>query len=232
MGLSARDVQDRSFSTSMRGYDRTEVASYQAQVADHMGRLEERLAIADAKAARAQEELDRLHDVIDNRLAEARDARTKIIEEARQEAESIVARASQVAGPMEDPAAVRTGAAIIAEADAKAELRMKAITAVGEQARLEAAEIELGAKQAAELKLAEADRVIEAARRDARDIRRRAEADRSEMEAQLEHLRRVVASAEASKGADLGDATIELRDNGSIVVDLTAPASVPEDLPA
>lgn len=232
MGLSARNVQDRSFSTSMRGYDRNEVADYLAQVADHVEGLEERLAIAQAKAARAQAELHRLNDVIDTRLAEANEARSTIIEEARREAESIVANAGQTAQPIENAAAVRTSAAIIAEADAKADLRMKTISALGEQARQEAAEIEFSAKQAAELKLAEADRVVEAARRDARDIRRRAEADRSEMEVQLEHLRRVVASAEASEGADLGDATIELRDSGRIVVDLTAPASVPEDLPA
>ena len=229
MELSARQMQDRSFSTAMRGYDRAEVGEYLAAVAEHIERLEERLAIAQTKAARTQEELDRLNDVLDTRLTEAHEARTTIIEEARREAEWIIAAAGTSTPVVEDPAAIRTSAAIIAEAQAKADMRIGEITALGEQARLQAAETELAARQAADLKIAESERILEAARRDARDIRRRAEADRSEMEVQLEHLRRIVASADASQGHDLTDATIELRDNGHLIVDLTAPASVPED---
>lgn len=231
MGLSAREVQDRSFSTGMRGYDKAEVGNYLAQVAEYQENLEERLAIADAKAARAKEELDRLNDVLDAKLTEAHEARRKILEDARREAAAIVA-GSQEAGQSNDGAAMRTSAAIIAEAETKAELRMKQISALQEQARHEAAQMTHEAKQSAELKLAEADRVLEAARKDARDIRRRAEADRSEMEVQLDRLRRIVVSAEASGGTDLSNATIELRDNGNLVVDLTAPSHVREETPA
>jgi len=232
MGLSAREVQDRSFSSGLRGYDRAEVGDYLAQVAEYMAGLEERLAIAEAKAGRAQESYDRMNDVLDAKLAETHQARTVILDEARLEAKTIVANSQGVTQPLDDSAAVHTSAAIIAEAEAKADLRMKQVEAVTEQARQEATETAHQAQQSADLKLAEADRVLEAARREARDIRRQAEADRSEMEAQLTHLRRIVAAADASGGRDLSDATIELRDNGSIVVDLTAPATNREETPA
>ncbi|MGI9529041.1 MAG: DivIVA domain-containing protein [Acidimicrobiia bacterium] len=228
MGLSAREVQDRKFSTSMRGYDRTEVGEYLSQVADHQAQLEERLAIAEAKASKAQANYDRMNDVLETKLAETHEARTTILAEARKEAETIIATSQQVSEPGGDASAVHAGAAIIAEAETKAELRMKQIESLHEQARHEAEETARQAEQSAELKLAEADRVIEAARKDARDIRRAAEADRSEMEVQLAHLRSIVAAAVASEGKDLADANIEFRDNGSLVVDLTAPATQEE----
>lgn len=225
MGLSAREVQDRKFSTSMRGYDRTEVDEYLNQIADHQAHLEERLTIAEAKASKAQENYDRLNDVLETKLAETHEARTTILAEARKEAETIIATSQQVGEPVDDPSAVSAGAAIIAEAENKAELRMKQIESLHEQSLHEAEETARQAQQAADLKLAEADRVIEAARKDARDIRRAAEADRSEMEVQLAHLRSVVAAADASEGRDLADANIELRANGNLVVDLTTPAT-------
>ena len=231
MGLSAREVQNRSFSTGLRGYDKAEVANYLEQIAEYQANLEERLAIAEAKAARAQEDLDKLNDILETKLNEAHEARGKIIEDAKREAAAIVA-GSQQAGQPADGRAVHTSAAIIAEAETKAELRTKQIEALQNQARMEAAQTTEQANQSAELKLAEADRVLEAARKDAREVRRRAEADRSEMEVQLAHLRRIVASAAASDGKDLADASIELRDNGSLVVDLTAPALVQEESPA
>lgn len=232
MGLSAREVQDRTFSTSLRGYDRTEVADYLSQIAESQANLEERLAIAQAKADKAQAKFDKLNDVLDTKLAETHEARKTILDEARHEAEIIVATSQQVGQPLTDPSAVHTSAAIIAEAEAKADLRLKQIEAEQDQARHEAAETTREAEQSAALKLAESDRVLEAARKDARDIRRTAEADRSEMEAHLVHLRRVVAAADASGGRDLSDATIELRDNGNLVVDLTAPAPSREEAPA
>jgi cell division initiation protein len=225
MGLSAREVQDQKFSTSMRGYDRAEVGEYLNQIADHQAHLEERLAIAEAKASKAQENYDKLNDVLETKLAETHEARKTILAEARQQAETIVATSKKVGETMGDPSAVHAGAAIISEAETKAELRMKQVESLQEQALHEAAETAREAQQTADLKLAEADRVIEAARKDARDIRRAAEADRSEMEVQLAHLRRIVAAANESDGKDLSDAHIELRDNGNLVVDLTAPAT-------
>lgn len=225
MGLSAREVQDRKFSTSMRGYDRAEVGEYLNQIADHQAHLEERLAIAEAQASKAQENYDRLNDDLETKLAETHEARTTILAEARKEAETIIATSQHFDEPGGDASSLRSSAAIIAEAETKAELRMKQIESLQEQARHEAAETARLAEQTAELKLAEADRVIEAARKDARDIRRAAEADRSEMEVQLAHLRSIVAAADASEGRDLADASIELRDNGNLVVDLTAPAT-------
>jgi DivIVA domain-containing protein len=232
MGLSAREVQERSFSTARRGYDRDEVDGYLDDLAQHLSVLEEQMAIASAKAERAQRELDRINDVLDTRLTETHEARRTILDEARREAAVIVSTANELEGSSADTDAINAAAAIVAEAEARAEIRLGEVEAIIEQARQEALQSQRDTAQTAELRLAEADRVIEDARKDAREIRRIAEADRSEMEDQLAHLRRIVVAAGATDGRNLSAANIELRDNGDIVVDLTASATVREDTSA
>ena len=74
MGLSSREVEDKRFSVSRRGFDKDEVVAYLAQVGKQMSLTEQQLAITEAKAARTQQELDRLNDVLETRIAEAQQA--------------------------------------------------------------------------------------------------------------------------------------------------------------
>ena len=219
MGLSSREVQDRTFSTAIRGYDRAQVDAFVGSVANHMSKLEEDLTIATAKAERARGELERLHDVLDARVEETHQARAAILEEARAEATAIVAAAEHADGGNGD--AARRAGAIIAEAEAKAEIRLREIDAIRTQAEAEAAELRRQTEQAAELRMAEADRVLDEARREARDIRRGVEADRSAAEHQLRRLRAIVSAVSGVEEQELADVRIELGDGGDVVVDLT-----------
>ena len=223
MGLSSREVQDRTFSTAIRGYDRAQVDAFVGAVANHLSKLEEDLAIASAKAERAREELERLHDVLDARVEETHRARAAILEEARAEAAAIVTAAKHADGG--DGDAARRAGAIIAEAEAKAELRLKEIDAIRAQAESEAAELRKHTEEAAELRMAEADRVLDGARREARDIRRSAEADRSSAEHELRHLRAIVSAVSGVEAKDLAEVRIELGDGGDLVVDLAGSAT-------
>ena len=214
MELSARVVQDKTFGTARRGYDRTEVDAFLDEVARHQSRLEEALAIAEAKAERSRERLQSLEDDLDARIDETRRAREAILDEARNEAAAIVRTAKDTA-TADDPHAVEAATAVVSEAETKAMIRLKEVEAIRTQAEQEAAEIEREAAQKADLRLAEADRTLDEARREARDIRRRAEADRSEMETQLGLLRRIVVTAAELDGRDLSEVNIEVRDGGT-----------------
>ena len=229
MELSAREVQDKDFATALRGYDRAEVDAFLEAVAHQHSRLEEELAIATAKAERAREELDRLNDVLESRLEETRLARAAILDEARTEAAAIVATAHEADDDGGDTHAVTAASAVLAEAETKAEIRLKEVEAIRVQAEAEAVEREHEAEQVAAIRMAEADRVLDEARRDAREIRRRAEADRSEMESQLAQLRRIVAAAATFEGDDLSEINIEIRDGNEVVIDLTTPLHVPAE---
>ena len=222
MELTARSVEGHSFSSSMRGYDREEVHAYLAQVAGYLSHLEEERAISNARAARIQKELDRINDILETRIREASQARTTLLDEARREADRIIATATESAGRSGDVDATTTAAAIISEAETRAEIRLQEVEAILEQARQEARQISREATQTAELKLAEADRVLEAARRQSRDQRRATEADRIRLERQLEQVRMLLESA--ADGRDLAGAIMSI-DNDELVVDLREPAT-------
>lgn len=226
MGWSSREVEQHTFSTSIRGYDRKDVDSFKADLAKHLSTQEERLAIAEAKAARAKEELDRLNDILESRIAEAQRARDAIISEAKQEAEQIMA-AAETGGGQDTAGAAGRAAAIISEAETKASLRLSRVDEITEKARTEADRIVRSAEQDVQLKLAEADRIVDTARRDAKGIRTDTERAHTEIESQLAELRRIVTAVDDADG-DLSGISVVLRDGSDIVVDLRAASPVPE----
>ena len=90
MELSSRTIEEMSFSSSFRGYDREEVDGFVADCAVHASALEERTKIAEVHAAAASKKLAELRSEIDVLLEEATEARRKIIEEARAEADRVL----------------------------------------------------------------------------------------------------------------------------------------------
>lgn len=219
MQLSARTIHDRRFPTSLRGYDKAEVDDFLAATARYVSSIEEQLAITRRKADRTREELDSLHDVLDQRLTEAHQARDAIIEKAHREAAAI----AQAAGGT-DPATARTAAAIISEAEAQASLRLREVDDIVESARTEAERTIRRAESDAALRLAEADRVLDEARREAKTMRVEAERRRTELELELGELRRVGAAATTVGGRG---PTVQVGDDGDLVVDLRDDAPDP-----
>ena len=167
MELSSHNISDKRFGSSFRGYKRDDVRVFLKVVAKHVSSLEEQLAIASTKAERAQRELDGINHVLEERLAEAKAARERIIEEAEREAASLRRGAEA-----NDPAAARRAAAIVAEAESKAALRLKQVDRIVDDAQRKAEAILAAADQDAAMKLAEADRILDKAKRDAREFRR------------------------------------------------------------
>ena len=219
MGFSSREVEDKRFSVSRRGFDKDEVVAYLSQVAKQLSTTEEQLAIAQAKAARTQEELDGLNDALDTRLAEAQNARDAIIEEAKREAERISAAGG-------DAQSARTAAAIVAEAETKAELRLAEVETILESARADADRILKNAEYDAGLKVAEAERIVDVARRESRKMHQDTEKERTDIETTLRELRRILTAAEAGGGDD--EVNVIVRNEGEIIVDLSAaPAKQP-----
>ncbi|MGI9666357.1 MAG: DivIVA domain-containing protein [Acidimicrobiia bacterium] len=226
MGLSSREVEGHKFSTSMRGYDKTEVDTFLGEIAKQLSTNEEQLAIATSRAERAKEELDSLNDVLEARLAEAQSAREAILQKAKAEAAQI---ASTSDGGIETADASRKAAAIVSEAETKASLRMAQVDTAIEQAEADAERITKAADDDAGLKLAEADRVLENARREAREMHKATEAARTELESNVLELRKLVATANAADG-DLHDVNIVVRNGEEIIVDLRAPVAEREDV--
>lgn len=219
MGLSSREVEEKRFTASLRGFDKNEVIQYLAQVAKQLSATEEQLAIAETKAAKVQGELDRLNDALEARLVEAQSARDAIIEEAKREA----AKISESGG---DAQTARTAAAILSEAETKADLRLAEVDTILESARADAERILKDADYEAELKVAEAERIVDTARREARKMRRAAEKERTQIETTLHELRRSLTAAEAGDGD--GQVNVIVRNEGEIIVDLSAaPAEQP-----
>lgn len=211
MELSGRMIEDRRFGTSMRGYTKAEVDEFLAAVGAHVSSVEERLAIAEAKATRARDQLESLQDDLEARIADAQKARTTILDEARAEAAAITARA----GTAGSPDAARA-AAVLAEAEATAALRRREVDEIVEQARVRAQRIEAEAAVNAEHAAAEAERLVSDARREAKRIRQETERYRSEMQS---HLAEVRGMLDASSGTE--------PDDGEIVVDLREDVTAP-----
>ena len=228
MELSARGIESHRFSTSLRGYDKDEVAAFLAEVGAHVGRLDEQLAIAHARATRAQEELDSLHDVLDRRLAEAQAARAAIVEKAEHEAEEILAAAARGEGP-DTAGAARTAAAIISEAEVKAAMRIEQAEAEVAAAQLEAETIVRKAEATADLRLAEADRALDEAHGRAKSVRTETERNRSEIENHLAEVRKILMAARAGGTDDLEAGSVILTKGTDVIIDLRAvPSRVDE----
>ena len=216
MELSGRMIEDRRFGTSMRGYTKAEVDEFLAAVGAHVSSVEERLAIAEAKATRSREQLESLQDDLEARIAEAQQARATILDEARAEAAAITARADAAGSPDGSKAA-----SVLAEAEAKAALRLREVDGIVEQARTRAQRIEAEAAANAEQSAAEAERLVSDARREAKRIRQETERYRTEMQSHLSEVRGMLDAASAAPSDD-GEIVVDLRD------DVTSPTAAPD----
>ncbi len=97
MDLSSRQIQDKEFPTTGRGYNRAAVDTFMNECANLTSALEERTRIAEVRAASSERELAAQRANIDALLQDATDARRKIIDEAKAEANSIRSQAEQEA---------------------------------------------------------------------------------------------------------------------------------------
>jgi DivIVA domain-containing protein len=228
MELTARMVEDKNFSTAMRGYSKEEVDAFMATVGTHFSTLEQQLNIAQVKAQKAQEKLDLLEDNLSAKHAEAEAARATIIDEARREASSITAVASSIDATDETAAAAKTAAAIVSEAETKAALRLADLDAMKNTAIEKSSAITKAAEDAAGLREAEADRVLDAARRQARSMHAESEVAKSEIQDQLAQLRNILVAAQGGDSDELQEANVILRNGNEIVIDLSERVKTPD----
>jgi DivIVA domain-containing protein len=210
MELSSRQIQDRDFGTALRGYNRDEVDGFMNECAALTSALEERTRTAEVRSASSERELAAQTANIDVLLQEATDARRKIIEEARVEANSIAGQTAAANGSQESADAASTAAAIINEAEAAAHLRMEEVELIRESAREDAQAIIRRAEQSAAMTQAEADRLLDKARLDASSVREEAEATQATVEAQLAEIKDLLDAARAGEGN--AELVIDLRD--------------------
>lgn len=210
MELSSRQIQDRDFGTALRGYNRDEVDGFMNECAALTSALEERTRTAEVRSASSERELAAQTANIDVLLQEATDARRKIIEEARVEANSIAGQVAAANGSQESADAASTAAAIINEAEAVAHLRMEEVELIRESAREDAQAIIRRAEQSAAMTQAEADRLLDKARLDASSVREEAEATQAAVEAQLAEIKDLLDAARAGEGN--AELVIDLRD--------------------
>lgn len=223
MQLSARTIEDRRFSTAIKGYRKAEVDAFLTESAAYVSRLEEDLAIARTRAEKAVVELTDLRAHIDQELDRARVARQTILEEARAEAAAIVAAAGQTIGG--DAA---RGAPVDRGAGSAAVLTRDEADAIIERARADADRIVEQARSTATTREAEADRVLAAARAESQRLAEETRSYRAEMEANLAEIKRILESTRRSAGET---PSVELGDDGAVVVDLRAnraPSAVTE----
>jgi cell division initiation protein len=201
MEVTSRQIEDRHFSTALRGYDRDEVDQFMTECAQHTGNLEERTKIAEVHTATVEKELADLKANIDVLLEEATDARRKIIEEARAEASAITGQASR-------PDKTRDAADAASSAEQ------------------EAAEIVRKAEASATIALDNADQILAEARQESESILEEARASKALMESQLVEIREILAAARAD---DEGSGTPESSDepDAELVIDLRDVADEP-----
>ncbi|MCL1593738.1 MAG: DivIVA domain-containing protein [Actinomycetia bacterium] len=229
MELSSRTIEERRFSSAMRGYDRGEVDSLLGEVARVMGGLEEHLAIAERRAAQSETEIVDLRTRVDQELQEATEARRRIINEARREALAISAGAERPGDASIMVDAAERAAAIVAEAEAKATLRLRETDEIVSTAREEADRTVATAQEDAATTRAEASLVLSDARRRAKEVRASAEADRATVVLDISELKRV-ADAARTGGSDLESleiANIILTSGSEITIDLRDEAVTP-----
>ncbi len=228
----SREIQEHQFPSAMRGYSRTEVDAFLTDCGAHMGSLEERLRIAEVRAARSEDELADLRADIDNLLRDATDARRKIIEEAKAEAMTIADQSASIDGSEELTEAAAKATAIISEAESAASLRLMSVEQLRSTAQDEAATIVRQAEETAALTLAEAeaDRLLEKARMDANSMREETESTRAAMEAQLAEIRRILGAARTQTIGldDLAKVGVSSSSEPDLVVDLRGEKVVTE----
>ncbi|MCL1600192.1 MAG: DivIVA domain-containing protein [Actinomycetia bacterium] len=194
MEVTSRQIEERSFTTALRGYDRDEVDRFMSECAQHTGNLEERTKIAEVRTATAEKELAELRANIDVQLEEATDARRKIIAEAKAEANAITGQVSETDRPhtMENTAS---------------------------DAEEEAAEIVQQAEASASIALANADRILAEARQESESILEEALASKALMKSQLVEIRQILAAARAND-ENATDAESAADSDAELVIDL------------
>ncbi|GMQ92814.1 MAG: hypothetical protein BMS9Abin12_0291 [Acidimicrobiia bacterium] len=200
----SREIQEHQFSTALRGYDRAEIDVFLTDCGSHMAGLEERLRIAEVRAADCEEELAGLNGTIEALLQDATDARRVIIEEAKAEAKAIADQSSSMGQSNELTDAAATAAAIVSEAEAAVLLLASRSEHDRASAEEEALRIVRRAEESAAQTQAEADRILDKARMDANSIREETTSIRASMKAQLAEIRGMLDVAQAG-GADLDD---------------------------
>ncbi len=220
MELSSGDIAGRRFKSAMRGYSRKDVRAFLDDVERSMRGLEERLAIESARAEHAERELKALEARIDAEIEEATAARHRMIEQAKREADEIVARVCAEAGTGTISYAAECAAAIVARAEADASRRLAEVDRVREEADAEAARTVAAAEQDAATTRAEATRVLDEARREARAMRVEAEAERAAIVEEITRLERIATAAADGDVEALEAVNVILRSGTEITIDL------------
>lgn len=213
MELSSRQIQDKEFATARRGYDRDQVDSFRTDCAAFVSSLEERTRTAEVRATSSERELANQTANIDVLLQEATDARRKIIDEARAEANNIANQAAAVDGSPETADATSKAAAIINEAEHTARIRTEGLEQLRTAAEEDAESIIRRAEQSAAMTQAEADRVLQKAKLDANSMQEEARATKASMDAQLAEIRRLLDATRAAE-ADT-DLVIDVRERAA-----------------
>lgn len=198
MELTSRQIEETHFTTALRGYDRREVDSFIASCATHTSELEQRTKIAEVQAASSEQELASLRAQIDVLVTEATEARRKIIDEAKLEAETIARQTSAAGGSPDLTEAASKAAAIINEAEVAAQLKLDNVGEIERIAEEKAARILRSAEETAAMTQAEADRVLDKARLDSNSMREETKALRASMDAELAEIRRLLDAARSS----------------------------------
>ncbi len=214
MELSGHQIRDRHFASAIRGYSRTEVDTFCAEIANHVGVLEQRLRNAEVRAAHSSEKLAELRSKADSVLAEAIEARRTIIEEAKVEAAVIAYQSTDFGAAVElvDTAAKTTS--LMSQADRATTLSIERAELHREAANEKARQVLRRAEESASLTQAEADRVLDKARIDARLMRRESIAVQTKADTHLAEIQRIL--LEVRRGG------VELDDLAhSSIIDLT-----------
>lgn len=226
--MLGRQIQDRQFGSARRGYDRSEVDAFLGSMGDRVSALEEQLRTAEVRAASSDEELAQMRQDIDTMLQEATDARRKIIDEAKAEATIIAAGASTIEESAKLGGSAATAAAIISEAETAAAVRLQTSEQAREAAHEDAARIVREAEVKASATQAEADRLLDKARIDARSVREATESVRSSMDVQLAEIRLLLEEARVRDAEFANRPSSGLGNDAELVVDLRGDATQPD----
>jgi len=231
MELSSRDIEERAFGSSVRGYNRREIDGFLHDVSRTVGTLEERLAIAERRAGESERKVAEMRTRIDQELQEATDARRTIIDEAKREALAINASAGSLSerGLVGD--AAERAAAIVAEAETKASIRLQEVSNIVDGARSRAEQTIKAAQQDAAATRAEAAVVLEDARRRAKEVRSHAETERSAAVSDISELKRIADAARTGTEdlEALETANVILTSGSEITIDLRDEAKHPAE---
>ncbi len=227
MELSSKDIAGEHFTSAMRGYSKSQVRSFLTDVERAMRSLEERHAIESARAAHAEQDLAEMRTQLDDLVAEATEARHKIIEQAKRDAVEIAERTASGLDGATIADAAECAASIIARAESDAASRLAEIEQLCESAKAEAERTMIAAQEDAATTRAEAARVLDDARRQAKTIRTQAETERAAIVEEISHLERIASAAKAGDVEGLEAANVILRSGTEITIDLREEAVEP-----